>query len=217
MAWLKKAISHLVDLHGKTFPVPAELPVSARRFDKEKLSQELLYTWENLGEGTLPSKTQELMMKFCDEIASIRPLVFSHRDYHTRNLMLHNNKVVFIDFQDARLGPPHYDLASLVYDAYIPLSSEEREELIGQYQEELKKYDLYSKIDWNLFKKDLGKVAWQRMVKAAGSFASFFKKHQKRTHLPFLTPALSVAIQLAKADSDIPNLFPLEQWRDKKW
>ena len=44
-----------------------------------------------------------------------------HRDYHSRNLMLHDGRLHIIDFQDARLGPDTYDLASLLRDSYVDL------------------------------------------------------------------------------------------------
>jgi aminoglycoside/choline kinase family phosphotransferase len=40
----------------------------------------------------------------------------NHRDYHSWNLMIHNHAVAVIDFQDALLAPPQYDLASLLND-----------------------------------------------------------------------------------------------------
>lgn len=40
----------------------------------------------------------------------------NHRDYHSWNLMVHNGAVAVIDFQDALLAPPQYDLASLLND-----------------------------------------------------------------------------------------------------
>ena len=44
-----------------------------------------------------------------------------HRDYHSRNLMLHDEPLYIIDFQDARMGPDTYDLASLLRDSYVDL------------------------------------------------------------------------------------------------
>ncbi len=46
-------------------------------------------------------------------------LVVMHRDFQSKNLMIKNNKIFIIDFQGARLGPPSYDLASLLHDPYI--------------------------------------------------------------------------------------------------
>ncbi len=45
-----------------------------------------------------------------------------HRDYHSRNLMLHRGELYIIDFQDARMGPDTYDLVSLLRDSYVDLT-----------------------------------------------------------------------------------------------
>ena len=45
-----------------------------------------------------------------------QPACLNHRDYHSWNLMVHEGTLVVIDFQDALLAPPQYDLASLLND-----------------------------------------------------------------------------------------------------
>jgi len=50
--------------------------------------------------------------RLCAEISSW-PRVLTHRDFHSRNLMSRADALYWIDFQDARMGPAHYDLASL--------------------------------------------------------------------------------------------------------
>ena len=55
-----------------------------------------------------------------------QPRVLSHRDYHSRNLMVCQGRLRVIDFQDARLGPCQYDLASLLYDSYVVLPADLR-------------------------------------------------------------------------------------------
>ena len=80
--------------------------------------------------------------------------VFCHRDYHSRNLMLKNRQIYMIDFQDGGQGPWFYDLASLLYDCYIPLTN--KEELYQFYFDNLPpllkvktKNPLISKKKWN--------------------------------------------------------------------
>ena len=55
-----------------------------------------------------------------EELAA-EPRVLCHRDYHSRNLMLHDEQLYIIDFQDARMGPDTYDLVSLLRDSYVDL------------------------------------------------------------------------------------------------
>lgn len=222
MRWLRKATMLLAHLHGKTFPVPADLPVATRSFDRKKYFDELSFTIEHLCDKFLKlpplSGTQiQALDGFCDQIAKIRPLVFSHRDYHTRNLLVVGDELYMIDFQDARMGSPHYDLASLLYDAYVPVSKEEKRELTDLYLKELGNYPrLRKEIDTSHFDEHLAQVAFQRVVKAAGSFASFYTRYAKPTHLPYLRPALQSALDLQRNSKFIPpeirGVFDIENW-----
>jgi aminoglycoside/choline kinase family phosphotransferase len=45
--------------------------------------------------------------------------VVLHRDFQSKNLMIKKGEIFVIDFQGARLGPPSYDLASLLFDPYV--------------------------------------------------------------------------------------------------
>jgi hypothetical protein len=67
-----------------------------------------------------------------EELAA-EPRVLCHRDYHSRNLMLHENRLVIIDFQDARMGPDTYDLVSLLRDSYVDLDEAAVDELIAYF------------------------------------------------------------------------------------
>jgi len=59
--------------------------------------------------------------------------VFMHRDYQSRNLMLAGEWIAVIDFQGARLGPPEYDVAALLYDPYVAMPEPIREQMIRLY------------------------------------------------------------------------------------
>lgn len=222
MVWLGHATRLLAKLHGSCYPVPHDLPAATRSFDEAKYFQELCFTQEHLSEKflsgvPLSSSQKDAIFAFCRKIATTGPTVFSHRDYHTRNLLKVGKSLSLIDFQDARLGPVHYDLASLLYDAYVPVSDEERTTLVAIYQKELSQYPkLYEQVNWAQFFETMGEIAYQRVVKAAGSFASFFTKHGKKTHLPYLIPALESALALERRFGGIKDLvgdsIPVENW-----
>ena len=55
---------------------------------------------------------------------------FMHRDFQSRNIMVHAGKYYFIDFQGGRLGPLQYDLASLLIDPYVNLRLDMRNSLL---------------------------------------------------------------------------------------
>lgn len=85
-------------------------------FDEEKLEDDFDRFTEVL---TMPTLTQGLM----------------YRDFQSRNIMLHDNKLWFIDFQGARKGPLTYDAVSFIWQAKAPFSFEEREELGREYSQ----------------------------------------------------------------------------------
>ncbi len=58
-----------------------------------------------------------------------------HRDFQSRNLMICQEKIMIIDFQAARLGPPAYDLASVLHDPYVNMPWNIRQELYHKYLE----------------------------------------------------------------------------------
>jgi aminoglycoside/choline kinase family phosphotransferase len=60
-------------------------------------------------------------------------LVFMHRDFQSRNLMVTGATLAVIDFQGARLGPAEYDLAALLYDPYVAMPEEIRAALLEFY------------------------------------------------------------------------------------
>jgi aminoglycoside/choline kinase family phosphotransferase len=74
---------------------------------------------------------------FSDEFAHIADhalkhgvMGLMHRDMQSRNIMLKNSAVFFIDFQSARIGPLQYDLASLLIDPYISLNATLQKDLL---------------------------------------------------------------------------------------
>lgn len=109
-------------------------------FDREKLTWELdFFVKHFLGayRGVDPSPAAQAGLveewaRIASELAD-HPRVLCHRDYHSRNLMLHESRLYIIDFQDARMGPDTYDLVSLLRDSYVDLSEETVDALIARF------------------------------------------------------------------------------------
>ena len=87
-----------------------------------------------------------------------------HRDYHSRNLMLHEGRLHIIDFQDARLGPDTYDLVSLLRDSYVDLTDEQLDELVAYF------LALRRGEGADDFRRRFDLMALQRNLKALGTF-----------------------------------------------
>ncbi|MBA2353128.1 MAG: aminoglycoside phosphotransferase family protein [Luteitalea sp.] len=114
--------------HGATLSSPAWLPYGIA-FDKDKLGWEMDFFMKHylLGyRGVTLDEAAEDAVRIELRLLGLRlaaePRVLCHRDYHSRNLMLHQRRLHLIDYQDARLGPDTYDLASLLRDSYVDLS-----------------------------------------------------------------------------------------------
>lgn len=213
--WLEKATILLAELHGKSYPVPPKLPVFSRSFDQKKYFDELSFTFEHLHQKLLGLSAPDIALNqnisdFCKKIASVGPSVFAHRDYHCRNLLVKNESLMMIDFQDARMGSPHYDLCSLLYDAYIDISEIEKNALLQIYEKTLRTYPVFQSIDWKNFESSMKNIAFQRTLKAAGSFASFYTRFGKDSHLGYIIPALKSALALQKTGYGFS--FDLERW-----
>ncbi len=146
-------------------------------FDKEKLMFEFDYFIKyGLSDYFAPTFDQELIGKLRYEFESIAELlvkpehfVLNHRDFHSRNILIHQNKPVIIDFQDARMGLPQYDAVSLIKDSYVQLDRSLTDELKAYHYEALSNNELTSmSFDEYLFYFDI--MAFQRNIKAIGTF-----------------------------------------------
>ena len=101
-------------------------------YDQATLAKEfdVFATWfvkELLG-ISIDKQAKSMLNKLCADLVSSahsQAQVIVHRDYHSRNLMvIENKKLAVIDFQDAVIGPVTYDLVSLLKDCYVRLPTE---------------------------------------------------------------------------------------------
>jgi aminoglycoside/choline kinase family phosphotransferase len=186
----QQILSHYVRALGFLSCIEKIQPGSTLTFDQSKFVWELnyfqQYFLEKLRGVTLSadeaSELQDMYRILAGELAD-QPRVFTHRDYHSRNLMLHQDTVYVIDFQDARFGPITYDLASLVYDSYIQLPSEIRTEL--------ERFFFLRHPDGKLQRYEYPRMCLQRNLKALGTFGYQAAILDRPFYLQFVAPTLS--------------------------
>jgi aminoglycoside/choline kinase family phosphotransferase len=79
---------------------------------------------------------EPLMRTLCENVAR-HPFVLCHRDYHGQNLHINSDALYLIDYQDLRMGPDTYDLASLLRDRGVAriIGDEAELELLAHYAE----------------------------------------------------------------------------------
>lgn len=153
-----------------------EYPPFQVAFDTDKLSWELEFFYKffvRQYRGASPTvdvqqALSEEWSRIVEELAG-EPRVLCHRDYHSRNLMLHDGSLFIIDFQDARMGPDTYDLASLLRDSYVDLTSSQVDELIAYYVVLTRGGGGSDAVD-SEFRRRFDVMALQRNLKALGTF-----------------------------------------------
>lgn len=141
-------------------------------FDTAKLTWELEFFYRHflegyrgvvLSEAERAALTEEFAA-IVEELAA-EPTVLCHRDYHSRNLMVHEERLFVIDFQDARMGPDTYDLVSLLRDSYVDLPEATVNQFIAYFLALRGRRD-----DPDTFRARFDLMALQRNLKALGTF-----------------------------------------------
>lgn len=161
-------------------------------FDTEKLFAEMEFTKKYflksyLGLDVTSPEVEVLYTKLYEMcvVLSNEPRALVHRDYHSRNLMIKNGEQVVIDFQDARMGTPLYDLVSLLEDCYYQIDEVNKKQLIEYYYSTyFKQFD--SGKSFEQFKYIYDLMAIQRVFKAIGSFAYIYADRKDLRYIKYI-------------------------------
>ena len=195
----ERVIDELVKLQVQASPkrMPAKIEAYGLFFGHEKLMWEVNFCIEHFYETylkrDLKPEDRKIMVDGFSEICTIlanEPTVLTHRDFHCRNIMVtpgeeDKPRLVMIDFQDARLGPAQYDLASLLKDSYYQLEEEQVQRLLNYY---IARWEALSGegLDREHFQYVFDLMHVQRNFKAIGSFASFLNRRGNATYLKYI-------------------------------
>ncbi len=126
----------------------------------------------------------EAAFKLLVDNALEQPQVGMHRDYHSRNIMLQNNQLKVIDFQDAVIGPVTYDAVSLLRDCYIRWPDSAVDALMQQhYKQCLKANQIDSAVSFAQYQRWFDLMGIQRHIKAAGIFARLNYRDNKPAYM----------------------------------
>jgi N-acetylmuramate 1-kinase len=168
------AVNLLVSMRRSTSNLGSGCRAFNLAFDEAKLMEEMHFFRTHFIQGlckiepsaAASSLLEEFFLTICRTLAA-QPRIFTHRDFHSRNLMLHKDRLVMIDFQDARMGPAQYDLASLLRDSYVTLPEELVEEFLTAYMDEVGETEEDSRAR---FRYIFVVMSLQRNIKALGTF-----------------------------------------------
>jgi aminoglycoside/choline kinase family phosphotransferase len=160
-----------------------EIPIANTTFllGHERLKWEMDFFLEHyvgdfLGETVDVETMRSRLRWMVDRIESIS--IFAHRDFHSRNMQVCDDRIFLVDFQDSMKAAPYYDLVSFSFDAYLDLGAQ-REFLLREVE------NLGIGID----REQYYLTALQRNIKAMGTFGyqvavnkrSAYKKYMPRT------------------------------------
>ena len=107
---------------------------------------------------------------------------FTHRDFHASNIMMTKKRLSLIDSQDAIIGNPLYDVASLIDDVRIRIPKNLQDNLFKYYFSKSK----FKKKDKNYLKNDFDILSVQRNLKILGIFVRLYKRDNKSNYLKYL-------------------------------
>lgn len=134
----RPVVAALAALHTR-----GTLQAEASGIELERPFDEDLYGWEHalfteqllqkrFGYEGLPEDVSAELREVSRRLMTSRQ-VLVHRDFQSSNILFRGKEFAFIDFQGMRLGSAAYDLASLLCDPYVKISSNSREELLAEY------------------------------------------------------------------------------------
>jgi N-acetylmuramate 1-kinase len=193
----RQAIELLVKMQSRaTHSIDSTCPAYHLKFDVKKLMWEFDFMLDHyvveFCDFPLDSLARKELSKafipICESLATEK-LYFTHRDYHSRNLMFDQGHLTLIDFQDARMGPCQYDLVSLLKDSYVQIDDTLVEELIDFYIQ-LKEKEEGREVDREKFGRIFDEMSIQRNLKAIGTFAYQSVKKNNNRYKSSITPTL---------------------------
>ena len=189
----REAIDELVTVQREAPKVPQRAICFHTAFDLEKLSWELHYFEKHfLQLHRRVDLSVEDRSKLAEGFHSLAatmaswPRVLCHRDYHSRNLMHHRERLFWIDYQDARMGPATYDLASLLRDSYVTLG----EEFVRDRAEEFRQKAVPEEAR-ETFQHRFELTSIQRNLKALGTFGYMAVVRGNPVYLPYIPSTLA--------------------------
>ncbi|TBR40054.1 MULTISPECIES: aminoglycoside phosphotransferase family protein [Dyella] len=143
--------------------------------------------------------------------AAAQPQVFVHRDFHSRNLLITDERNPgVIDFQGALRGAITYDLASLLRDCYIVWDRTRVEAWAETYRNRLVDAGLISAgVSAETFRRWFDLIGLQRHIKVLGIFCRLWYRDGKSGYLQDLPRVFDYVIDVASGYPELKDLAEL--------
>jgi aminoglycoside/choline kinase family phosphotransferase len=162
--------------------------------------------WQDMLAQEVPPGIEEEFAHIAATAALAPAHFFLHRDFQSRNIMVCDGRVRFIDFQGGRRGPLGYDLASLLIDPYTALPASLQDELLQAYLDAMVSIH---PINSSQFRQEYAFLAVQRNLQIIGAFSFLSKARGKLFFANFITPSLvSLAERLRQPELKHLRILP---------
>ena len=179
-------------------------------FDKQSMMWDLNYfKYYFLKLAKIPFDEQALeddFQVFSDYLLTADSNFFMYRDFQSRNVMLKNNEVNFIDYQGGRSGALQYDLASLLYDGKADIPQQVRKELFDFYLNELEKYISVDEKEFTNYFRGFVLIRIMQAMGAYGFRGFYEKKEHFLKSIPFALNNLEFLLEDLELPVEIPEL-----------
>lgn len=192
--------------------------ITSKYFGKNSILTDLLYyKYYFLDTLQYPYDKQALIDEFeivSDQLAVSHFDNFMFRDFQSRNIMVKNGEVFFIDFQGGMQGGLPYDVASLLWQAKAELSNEWKEKLLNHYINKLQKL-LPTPLNVADFKKQYHGFVLLRLLQVLGAYGFrglFERKAHFLTSIPLGLQNLKNFLQVYSLDKDTPVFASVLKW-----
>jgi aminoglycoside/choline kinase family phosphotransferase len=161
--------------------------LTAKEFGKQAIMSDLLYfKYYFLDTLKIAYDKQAMLDDFetlSNYLSNSGQMYFLFRDFQSRNVIVNDDKVHFIDYQGGMKGALQYDAASLLWQAKANLSEEWKDSLLQYYIGEAEKL-LDERIDKDLFISQYNGYVLIRLLQVLGAYG-FRGLFERKAH--FLT------------------------------
>lgn len=166
---------------------------AARQFDEKAIMSDLLYFKYYFADLQGVTYDRSLLMSEMEllskDLGRVQPQMLMYRDFQSRNIMVHDGKLFFIDYQGCMQGPPQYDIASLLWQAKAQLPTAWREELLNSYIAALN--DLHvPRMDEIHFRRGYAQFVLVRLLQVLGAYGFRGLLQHKAHFISSIGPAL---------------------------